>query len=224
MAEQFSAWAPENANNKAQENILYALEKDTAKLAWIIEGSINSLIAAYVWCAFSRKRGTMKTFAIGLKVARDKASKDGVKLSESDIKKIRNSASREYTIYLYGELVRDEPMLECLFESFLKGVVIVLCMDSRKVFVGRVVFMGEPNESSGMDKEVTIVPFYSGVEEQVSLQVDIKSDLSKVETVTLKQEKLVYAHYYKPGFQNNTGIHEDLPNASEATRGRGKSV
>lgn len=215
LAAELLAWAPQEAANQAQENILFSLQKNGAHTAWIIEGSINALLVAYAWCIWEIRRKIRLTAKAGLALAKSEAKKSGIKVTRAKRKEVRESATREYGLYMYAEMLSPNPILDLFFDSYIRGYVLTFGLASRKVFVGRVIYMGKPTESSGMDQEITIIPFFSGYEDKDKLQVVIENDISKLDTITLRQEAIIYAHYYKPSFQNKAGINEELPNATE---------
>lgn len=195
LADGLLTWAPKETSSEAQEDALFALEKNAAHIAWVIVGSINSLLIAYGWCISEKVRRIRKAAKVGLLSARAKAEENKTEVTKDEEKEIKESAKFEYKIFLHAKLLNDDPMLKLLFESYLKGVKLVFVLDNRKVFMGRVISMGEPTESTGMDKEIRIVPFWSGYEEKDTLQVIIESDISGIDAITLRQEKIVYAHY-----------------------------
>lgn len=72
----------------------------------------------------------------------------------------------------------------------------MLTMDDRKVYVGKIVTMGEPSETAGMDQEIIIIPVMSGYRDKDSLIVKFTTkykDIDKELQVCLRQESIVSA-------------------------------
>jgi hypothetical protein len=69
-------------------------------------------------------------------------------------------------------------------------------MSDRKVYVGTVVSMGEPTETSGMDQDILIIPVLSGWRDKDTLKVCFSTfyaDANKDLILTLRQEEIVSA-------------------------------
>lgn len=204
LAKGLTAWAPEKEEtaSQVQKDALFVLQKNAANIAWVIVGSIKSLLIAYGWCILDKRLRIRKTAKVGLSSAREKAKEKAkenkteiAKITKAQKREIKVSAKFEYKIYLHAKLINDDPMLKLFFESYLKGVKLVFGLDNRKVLMGRVISMGEPTESTGMDKEIRIVPFWSGYEDKDTLQIVIERNISWIDSITLRQDKIVYAHY-----------------------------
>lgn len=205
IAEKFVSLSSQEAVNEGQENQLFALRKDAAQLSWIIQGSILSILVANAWHVIAIRHQIKKIrksgLKSGLKSARLEARRKKRNLSKEEKKKIKSEAKYGYMIYLVADLLKESPMGTFLYNSYIEGFILVLGMNNRKVYVGRVYSMGEPTEEVGMDQEIVIVPYFSGHERADTLQVVLQHDLSDVESLTLRQENIVYAHYYKPNYQ-----------------------
>jgi hypothetical protein len=68
-------------------------------------------------------------------------------------------------LHLAYQVLSDSPMDKLLFKASQdrsKDCVLMLYLDDRKVYLGKVISMGEPNELEGPDQEVTLLPVLSG--------------------------------------------------------------
>lgn len=104
----------------------------------------------------------------------------------------------EIDLMIMGTLFSDSPLDDMLFKSLTnKHKSIMLSMDDRKVYVGKVASMGEPNENKGANQEISFVPFVSGYRNAENLKVTFTTNYKDFENVDffviLKQEKIVSA-------------------------------
>lgn len=109
-------------------------------------------------------------------------------------------------VFVMGELLEDSPLDNLLFHLSLdKEKYAMLTMSDRKVYVGKVVSLGEPSETSGMDQDITIMPIMSGYRNKDNLTIDFTTHYSEIETevfLSLRQDAIVSAtefdfHAYK---------------------------
>lgn len=104
-------------------------------------------------------------------------------------------------------LLSDSPLDRLLFQASIEkeDMPIMLSMSDRKVYVGVVLSMGEPNESAGADQEIVIRPIMSGYRDKDTLavrfttiyevdqnQADAQSSKDEIELV-LKQDEIISA-------------------------------
>lgn len=72
----------------------------------------------------------------------------------------------------------------------------MLTMDDRKVYVGKIIQLGEPSETSGMDQDIVILPVMSGYRDKDNLKVVFTTyykDVDKELELCLRQESIVSA-------------------------------
>ena len=72
----------------------------------------------------------------------------------------------------------------------------MLTMDDRKVYVGKVISLGEPSETSGMDQDVSIMPLMSGYRDKDTLKVTFTTYYEEVDAdiyLSLRQDAIVSA-------------------------------
>lgn len=100
-------------------------------------------------------------------------------------------------IYVIGELLRDSPLDDLLFKlSLQKDKHVMLTMDDKKVYVGKVISLGEPTETNGMDQDISIMPIMSGYRDKETLEVEFTTQYSDAGVdlyVSLRQESIVSA-------------------------------
>lgn len=100
-------------------------------------------------------------------------------------------------IYVIGELLEDSPLDNLLFRLSLdKEKQIMLTLNDRKVYVGKVIDLGEPSATSGMDQDISIIPVMSGYRDKETLQVTFTTHYEDVATdlyISLRQDAIVSA-------------------------------
>lgn len=106
-------------------------------------------------------------------------------------------------VYVIGELLEDSPLDNLLFKlSLEKDKHVMLMMDDRKVYVGKVINLGEPSETSGMDQDVSIMPLMSGYREKNTLKVIFTTHYDEVDAeiyLSLRQDAIVSATEFNFG-------------------------
>ncbi|MFA6220578.1 MAG: hypothetical protein WC692_12500 [Erythrobacter sp.] len=100
-------------------------------------------------------------------------------------------------VHVIGQILEDSPLDNLLFTvSLVRGRYVMLSMDDRKVYVGKVVNLGEPSATSGMDQDVTLVPLMSGHRDKDTLRVNFDTFYAEVNTgisISLRQDRIVSA-------------------------------
>lgn len=96
-------------------------------------------------------------------------------------------------IKLMSDVLSDSPLDSELLYSYINDQSVLISLSNRKVYVGQVVSMGEPNESEGMDQEISILPHISGFRDKDNLTVNFTTQYESIDTtveikVTLRQE------------------------------------
>jgi hypothetical protein len=76
-------------------------------------------------------------------------------------------------IMLMYKLLKDSPLDKLLYLSYVQNRFLLITLSDRKVYVGRVISLGEPNEHEGPDQEIAIVPVFSGYRNKDSLEVSL---------------------------------------------------
>lgn len=80
------------------------------------------------------------------------------------------------SISYLGEILKDSPIDSLFYNSFSNLKPILITLKSKKVYVGIVNQLGEPNESSLPNQEISIVPVLSGYRSSNELKVIFTND------------------------------------------------
>ncbi len=100
-------------------------------------------------------------------------------------------------VFVIGELLEDSPLDNLLFNlSLQKNKYAMLGMSDRKVYVGKVISLGEPTETNGMDQDISIMPIMSGYRDKDTLRVHFSTFYDEVDThiyLSLRQDAIVSA-------------------------------
>lgn len=113
--------------------------------------------------------------------------------------KLKLDSTDQVRIFLMSKIFADSPLDNFLLNSILSEDSVMICLDDRKVYVGKIASMGEPNENEGADQEINMLPLMSGYREKDDLRIifnssykDVGDDLS----VIIKQEKIISARKF----------------------------
>lgn len=100
-------------------------------------------------------------------------------------------------LYVMGELLSDSPMDDLLFRlSMEQDKYIMITTNDRKVYVGKVVSLGEPSETGGVDQDISIMPLMSGYRCSEDLRVKFTTDYDAVDEdicLALRQDTIMSA-------------------------------
>jgi len=123
-----------------------------------------------------------------------------------------------------GAVLEDSPLDKLLFSLMQqKKKFVMLSLSDRKVYVGKVISMGEPSETGGMDQDISLIPLMSGYRDEKNLKVDFVTFYDEVEGefyLTIRQEMIVsatefnfkaYNEWNKPPAQAEKEESEALP-------------
>jgi hypothetical protein len=148
------------------DSLITAAIKDpkisTIQLSWIILLSILTQLTGWLWVQVSHLH---------------------IKLREKDVEKSK--------IMLMSSILRDSPLDNILLESYIDETPLMLTLNDRKVYVGIVSSLGEPNESEGMDQEIAIIPIMSGYRNKENFSVTFNTDYQIIDkdlNIVLRQE------------------------------------
>lgn len=110
---------------------------------------------------------------------------------------LRRFGTRNARVFVIGELLEDSPLDNLLFKlSLHKDKYAMLTMNDRKVYVGKVISLGEPSETSGMDQDISIMPLMSGYRHKDDLTVKFTTHYDETEAaiyLSLRQDAIVSA-------------------------------
>jgi hypothetical protein len=82
--------------------------------------------------------------------------------------------------YMVGSVLDDSPLDSALYSALTGKSCVMLSLSDNKVYVCKIVSMGEPNEREGPDQEIVIAPIMSGYR---------TTETKKVEFVTYYEEQ-----------------------------------
>ncbi|MBN47539.1 MAG: hypothetical protein CMH23_13810 [Methylophaga sp.] len=167
------------------ENLITPLNPSD-QIAWFILISVTSILVAQIRIILFRIRAWIKYSGINWK-KQNKSELSSKVLSE---------------IALIRSILKDSPLDSMLYDSFVSSSpekYLMLTMDDGKVYVGKVVSLGEPTESEGMDQEIVITPYLSGYRKKETLKVNFTTKYSEIDediALVLKQDKIISATVY----------------------------
>lgn len=142
------------------------------QFSWIILITILTLLYPYLW-------RTLSLFWLRLKY--------------------RTNDAQVY-IYIMSNILKDSPLDELLFKaSYTRSMLLMLSLSNRKVYVGKIMSMGEPNETEGPDQEITIIPVVSGYREEENLKVKLLTNYKKIDEdigLTIRQSEIISATHF----------------------------
>lgn len=98
------------------------------------------------------------------------------------LKKLSKKHDVDAQIILMGRVLADSPLDALLYESYVyENIYVMLTLSNRKVYVGVVNNMGEPNEIEGFDQEISLVPILSGYRDKDDLSVHWTTSYQEVD-------------------------------------------
>ncbi|MBW4964809.1 hypothetical protein KZZ04_00315 [Pseudoalteromonas sp. CR1] len=86
------------------------------------------------------------------------------------------------SISYLGDILKDSPIDSLFYNSFSNLKPILITLKSKKVYVGIVNQLGEPNESSLPNQEISIVPALSGYRSSDKLKVIFTNDYDELDS------------------------------------------
>ena len=142
-------------------------EAEVKKMGWFLELSVLSFIGAFILKAWGHT-----TLFIRFRTWQTK-------------------------VFVIGGLLEDSPLDHLLFRlSLNKDKYVMLTMSDRKVYVGKVISLGEPSATNGMDKDISIIPLMSGYRDKDKLTVEFVTryaDIDQDIDLSLRQDEIVSA-------------------------------
>ncbi|MAF74850.1 hypothetical protein WE348_08920 [Alteromonas macleodii] len=140
---------------KLAENALNLTPKDASLLTWIILTTLGTYFVAAMWALFDNIWLWLKgKFNKGINAK----------------------------IILMGRVLSDSPLDALLYQSYIsEKLLVMLTLSNRKVYVGVVNNMGEPNEVEGFDQEISLVPILSGYRDKDDLSVHWTTSYQEVD-------------------------------------------
>lgn len=94
----------------------------------------------------------------------------------------RYYGNKVQSISYLGDILKDSPIDSLFYNSFSNLKAILITLKSKKVYVGIVNQLGEPNESSLPNQEISIVPALSGYRSSDKLKVIFTNDYDELDS------------------------------------------
>lgn len=176
-------------------------QKDADKLTWILLITLGAILLSYCYALWGSLRLSLKAFDTSdfLSIRRLKLSikrRKWLKREDESTLSLKERAR----IILMASILKDSPMDALFYNSYLiDGFYLMITMDDRKVYIGRVISLGEPNEAEGMDQEITITPYASGFRDKDTLGVTLSTKYNEVSSdvaLTIRQDKIILATHF----------------------------
>jgi len=182
-------------------SLLNEINTDSDSLTWIIIITVGSLAISKLYVISAKIGLFIRAFDVidALSLRRIKASIRRRKwLSRQD--ESRLSYNERAKIILMASVLKDSPIDALFLKSYVvDGFFVMLTMDDRKVYIGRVISLGEPNETEGMDQEITITPYASGYRDKDTLNLVLTTkykDISEDVSLVLRQDRIISATHF----------------------------
>lgn len=142
--------------------------KESSELSWVLSIITISLIVPYIWSILATLKYCIRYVTLSPKEQ------------------------------INGSILADSPMDNFLFNASLQkgNHLVMLTLSDRKVYVGKVLNLGEPNESEGLDQEVTLKPVVSGTRDSENLKVTFNTHYNGLDEETyliIRQDMIVSA-------------------------------
>jgi len=111
-------------------------------------------------------------------------------------KQLGTTSETIQNVYITQQILKDSPLDSFLLDAILQEQLVMLSMKDRKVYVGTILSMGEPNETQAADQEISIRPVFSGFRCKDMLTVTFNTRYKAINqalVVVLRQEDIISA-------------------------------
>ena len=156
---------------KASQHAINVDKNTASSLVWILLMTVTALLIAWLWVA--------KDMYVLYRLSR--------------------KHKVDANIILMWRVLADSPLDALLYNSYVsEDKLIMLSLSNRKVYVGVVNNMGEPNEVEGFDQEISLVPILSGYRDKDDLSVHWTTSYQEVDPdenlrIVIRQELIEMA-------------------------------
>lgn len=134
---------------------------DTLEAAWLISLSILTVLLSYFCQLLKIFKIRVQNMLANKRIALRRPDNDIVRIS------------------MFKRVLEDSPIDYMFYESFRYRKAILVTLKSRKVYVGIVNKLGEPNESKEPNQEISLVTAISGYRDKDSLEVNFTNDYNQ---------------------------------------------
>ncbi|EMC8016542.1 hypothetical protein VLI03_001184 [Salmonella enterica] len=173
--------------------------KENRITSWLILLSVTTVGLAWLWLQYCRLRIYIAAWLITHEPKDDASigfSKQVIRLNE------------------LGKLLSDGSLGQLFFDSATEDRPVLVSLKCRKVYVGTVNMISEPNEKQGPNLEISISPIMSGYRDKDTLRVLFSNDYNDLEdvdtSIIFPLNEVSHASWF------NMDIHEKVDNNREA--------
>lgn len=157
----------------------------------------NIFIVAFIWSRISNIINILPRYLY------INESKLGYK--EKTKKKKWEIAKLQYILSIKKEVFCENPLDDLLMMSFENVKDIMIHMSDKKVYIGFVMTLSEPNESDAIAQEIKIFPLKSGYRDKDNLTVKITTNYKEEDKlfIILRRDEIISATIYDTNIFNN---------------------
>lgn len=117
-------------------------------------------------------------------------------------------------LLLMYKILKDSPLDNLLYQSYMDEKFLIITMSDRKVYIGRINCLAEPTENKAANQEISIVPILSGYRDKDTLRVHLLNNYAEMSkkhalSIVLKQTEITSAAEF------NEEVHRELSNVSK---------
>ncbi|MBP2844085.1 hypothetical protein J8655_01010 [Dickeya oryzae] len=170
-------------------------KRENRLIAWLILLSVTTVAVAWVWTQISKLRINLIAWAV-------RRSFNEPEPHGFYVQAVRLSAIQE--------ILSNGSLGQMFFDSATKDKQVLVSLKSRKVYVGTVNMISEPNEKQGPSLEISISPLMSGYREKDNLRVFFSNDYEGLDdqdtSIIFPLSEVSHASWF------DMGIHEKVDN------------
>ncbi|MGL5343634.1 MAG: hypothetical protein ACRC9O_03155 [Plesiomonas sp.] len=146
-------------------------QKENRISSWLILLSVTTCGLAWLWLQTCRLR-----VHVAAKLIHSAMLKKDIFISISDIK-------QSIRLDELKTLLSEGSLGQLFFDSATQRKLVLVSLKSRKVYVGNVNTISEPNEKQGPNLEISITPIMSGYRDKDTLRVLFSNDYNNLDDV-----------------------------------------
>lgn len=103
-------------------------------------------------------------------------------------------AKSAYKTDLLKEVLNDSPLDRLLLSALVEKKLLMLTLQNRQVYIGKLNSTGEPNENEGLDQEICLIPLMSGYRDDKTLELNLVTHYKTLNIdifLTLRQSEII---------------------------------
>lgn len=192
--------------------------KSNRAAAWLILLSLASILFSMLYLLLIR----LSNYLIAIVLLQIFRNNDIFKNADIPMKDYLPNDDKSQNLDFYKQAIRLSALASVLptgslgrlfFDSATKRKNVLVTLKSRKVYVGRVKTISEPNEIDGPNQEISIIPLMSGYREKDTLRIFFTNDyddLNSVDTaIVIPTTEICHTSWF------NMDIHTKVDNNRE---------